>query len=117
MTTRPPGGTSENAAAIAAIPDESTSAGCALPSRAPSASSNGCHVSVSIRAYMSSPGAGTPVETYVDESTTGGFTGPPCTRGGRPAVTASVEGDGGRAGARSSGAPAGSPGAVVTPAG
>ncbi|BDO42777.1 hypothetical protein CELD12_22670 [Cellulomonas sp. NTE-D12] len=46
-----------------------------------------------LRVYTSSPGPGTPWDTYVEESTIGGFTGAPCARGGLPAVTASVAGD------------------------
>ena len=44
-------------------------------------------------ARRASPGPGTPVETYVLVSTTGGLTGAPCSRGGRPAATASVAGE------------------------
>ena len=39
------------------------------------------------------PGGGVPVETYVEDSTTGGFTGPPGVRSGRPEVTATVAAD------------------------
>ena len=49
MTTRPPRGTSENAAAIAAIPEANPSAGSAVPSSAASAASSARHVSVSLR--------------------------------------------------------------------
>lgn len=62
MTSRPRAGTTLMAVAIAAIPEANSSAGPPAPSSAPSASSNGCHVALSIRAYSGSPGAGTPVE-------------------------------------------------------
>ena len=75
------------------MPELNTRAGCVDPSSVPSVSSNGCQVAASMRPYSGSPGTGTPWDTKVDESTTGGFTGAPAVRSGRPAVTTSVAGE------------------------
>ncbi len=75
------------------MPEPNTRAGFAERSSWPSASSNGCHASVEMRPYSSSPAPGTPCETFVEESTTGGFTAAPWVRAGLAALTTRVAGD------------------------
>src|SRR5579884_327629 len=88
-TTGAPTGNVSSTAATAAIPDANASA--RPSSSAPIASSNASHVGFPSRPYATGPPA-----WYVEENTTGGFSGPSGTSAGRPAVTASVAGESGR---------------------
>ena len=100
-TTVPPAGTKAIAAAMAAIPEPKTRASPC--SRAPTASSSAVQVALPLRPYPV-PARGA---AYVADSSIGGLTGAPGTRGGRPAATTRL------AGARSSRWPAARSGSWV----
>lgn len=75
------------------MPEARTTPGWAAPSSAARAASRSVQVGFALRPYNGSSAVGTPTETKVELRTTGGLTGAPTRRSGRPATTATVAGD------------------------
>ena len=75
------------------MPDANSVVPSGAPSRAPIASSQADQVALSTRPYSGWPAGTFPAPTKVDDSSTGGPTGAPGVRAGRPAATARVSAD------------------------